>query len=278
MSTTYGISHPKHLPGWLRFNIYDAWCNGKDGDIIYAEMFARNKLITRASLGNLLRMFGDPKRSAATTAYLMCRRSKYIRTGASRKLMSVDLDRLLAIIELKKSRRLRHTVAMFHDQVRDDVSPSLIYRRMREKIENGGLGLTRKKLTRINVNADINQVLEYLGRVAHVKASRFINIDGMVNSAKDFRDQYGWSPPGRDCNYDQVKGFSNIFHCRLAVFLNFLMAPPSCVRRSTSGLSRTRSCAPPTNAASSPSRSTPRATRSTALLSRPSSATRWPPW
>ena len=117
---------------------------------------------------------------------------------------AVDLEFLRVLNDIKKSRRLRKTTALFCTQEKD-VSMSTIYRRMVESVEEGGLGMSRKKMIRINRNADLAKQVQFLGKVGHIHAFRLVSVDGMIQAKDDFRDSFGWSEKGRDCVYDQIR-------------------------------------------------------------------------
>lgn len=151
----------------------------------------------------MIRMFKCPKKSGMTTNYLMCRRSRQEMAGRPREMNAVDLEFLRVLNDIKKSRRLRKTTALFCAQVKD-VSMATIYRRMVESVEEGGLGMSRKKMTRINRNADPAKQVQFQRDVGHIHASRLVSVDGMIQAKNDFRDSFGWSEKGRDCVYDQI--------------------------------------------------------------------------
>ena len=61
--------------------------------------------------------------------------------GRPRDLNTVDLECLRELIETRKTRRLRKITSMFAG-LYVDISMSTIYRRMREPIDDGGLGFS----------------------------------------------------------------------------------------------------------------------------------------
>jgi hypothetical protein len=63
---------------------------------------------------------------------------------------------------------------------------------------------TRKKVHFKNIKRSPAEQLEYLEKIAHVSADRIIDIDGMVQSPKDFLTKYGWAPIGEECEERQI--------------------------------------------------------------------------
>ena len=132
--------------------------------------------------------------------------------GRPRDLNTVDLECLRELIETRKTRRLRKITSMFAG-LYVDISMSTIYRRMREPIDDGGLGLSRKKQTRININADPAAQVDFLNRIAHVASSRLYNVDGIVQTKVDFRDQFAWELKGRPAVYNQILLHDKSYPC-----------------------------------------------------------------
>ena len=65
-------------------------------------------------------------------------------------------------------------------------------------------GLTGNVLTRSNIRKDPLLQLAYLDRISHVEAYRIIDIDGMVQSPKDFYDKYGLEFKGNPAIMNQI--------------------------------------------------------------------------
>jgi hypothetical protein len=55
---------------------------------------------------------------------------------------------------------------------------------------------SRKKLTWVNANRDINEEIAFLRRFDHVKAHQVVDIDGMSQNPHDFEQKFGWAPIG----------------------------------------------------------------------------------
>ena len=56
--------------------------------------------------------------------------------------------------------------------------------------------------------------MEFLQRVAHVDPANIVNIDGMVQSAGDFLQRYGWAPRGEEVKRIQfsIQGITYAVH------------------------------------------------------------------
>jgi transposase len=65
-------------------------------------------------------------------------------------------------------------------------------------------GNTRKLCRIYNVRADPEQEYEYLKKVEHVDAEDIIDCDGMVQTADDCYQRYGWAPPGEEVRRMQI--------------------------------------------------------------------------
>ena len=63
---------------------------------------------------------------------------------------------------------------------------------------------TRKQVDWTNVHKDPVEQVAFLGRIAHVAASRLVDIDGMVQTPEDFYKKFGWAPRGEECRQQQI--------------------------------------------------------------------------
>ena len=63
--------------------------------------------------------------------------------------------------------------------------------------------ITRKKITRRNINRDETEGLEFLESVMHINPENWIDIDGCAQGKEDYYCRYGYSPKGEDCVVNQ---------------------------------------------------------------------------
>jgi len=86
--------------------------------------------------------------------------------------------------------------------------------------------ISRKVITRRNIRQNPADAYAYLVWVSHICASRFVDIDGLVQSPRDFHDRYGWSPVGEVCNMVQITIGTN---CKLSYHGCLLLVGISCL-------------------------------------------------
>lgn len=197
----------KHLDRFVRRLIYKQYGLGKTAEQIYEDVIAddwEQSVCSLDRIKKLVTMFNDPSRGEETTDYLCAKGTPEEERGRPRKMNDAELEMLSTLIKEQSTRRLRKLTATY-SQLFGKVSLCTIYRRMTEDVEDGGLGLSRKKQTRIHDRCNPIEGLAYYDHIAHQNPLYCINIDGCVEAAKDFRDDYAWSEKGRPAVCQQLR-------------------------------------------------------------------------
>jgi hypothetical protein len=138
--------------------------------------------------------------------------------GASQQLLpdnSEALNYLEELLSVSRSVKMRVLTKQFHDEFFPAFSPNLpsvstVYRAVR-------LHNSRKHVDWTHIKKNPIQQIEFLRAIAHISADFIVDIDGMVQTAEDFYNKYGWSPIGEECHRPQI----NIGGQRYAVHAAF---------------------------------------------------------
>lgn len=146
------------------------------------------------------------------------------RAGSKRKMLEPGTEdreyldyiqrhhRRMAITELNRKFRQE-----FYDEQRDRF-PSLrsVYRAVHERN-------THKVISWKNIHRDPQKEYEFLNRIAAEDPSLIVDIDGMVQTAEDFRKKYGWAPKGEELEEAQIRIDGKTFAVHAAMSVNGFM-------------------------------------------------------
>jgi hypothetical protein len=138
--------------------------------------------------------------------------------GASRQLLpdnSEALNYLEELLSVSRSVKMRVLTKQFHTEFFPEYcahlpSVSTVYRAVR-------LHNSRKHVDWTHIKKNPIQQIEFLRAIAHISEELIVDIDGMVQTAEDFYNKYGWSPIGEECHRPQI----NIGGQRYAVHAAF---------------------------------------------------------
>lgn len=136
---------------------------------------------------------------------LLWKDERTIHSGRKRMLDGSERDSLLDRIEASPSTRLtkleREFAESFYGWQKIFDAPS--YSTVRRTLIRAGL--TRKVLTRVHTLQSQEERLQYFRDTAHVHISRWVDVDEMGLSRKEFFEKYGWAPEGEDAVKLQLK-------------------------------------------------------------------------
>lgn len=163
-----------------------------DPDFIYENVFEPLHIITKPYLirkcAEIVEMTADDVDDYLDGKTRGKRKKKIERQSDARRFLDYIVEHHCRLTVTRIAQL--YYEGFIDEHLPDAPSLSTIYR----TIKNGGN--TRKVINWRNIHQCPQEQLEYLARVAHIPAEYLIDVDGMVQTPKDFLTKYGWSPRG----------------------------------------------------------------------------------
>lgn len=123
--------------------------------------------------------------------------------GRPTKMKRDEMSLLLAMLKDKNNYQMKQLTDSFNALCYGNiqvghVSKTVIHRAIRK------LGWTRKKFTRRHRLKNYGKILSFMESIAHVNPSRLVDMDGMIQTPKDFEEDYGYAPRNEECYKTQI--------------------------------------------------------------------------